>query len=295
MTQLVNTKQENVTPDVMNMLMQYTNMFAEASIVPNHYRGRKGDIFIAVQTAHRMNLDPMMVMQGTYVIHGNLAMGSAFAISLANSSGLLKSGITYKIEGSGENLRVTAKAIFKSTDEEISYSIGMKEAKGEGWTKNPKYQTLPELMLRYKAATLLIRTHMPQVLNGMHTVEELKDVQASKSVKEVVSNNNAQNLEQGTEKVKNRLESFLGDEDEKAAANVIEHTEDVLEVSLNSDIEQLKQLISTHSVPESTLEKWCEAASVATIEELPDDKIARCIEYINNKFTQVSLEVKNTC
>lgn len=147
MTQLVNTKQENVTPEVMNMLMQYTNMFAEASIVPDHYRGRKGDIFIAVQTAYRMNLDPMMVMQGTYVLHGKLGMSSSFAISLANSSGLLKSGITYKIEGKGEELRVTAKAILKSSEEEISYSIGMEEAKAEGWTKNLKYQSLPELML----------------------------------------------------------------------------------------------------------------------------------------------------
>ena len=47
----------------MNMLMQYTEMFAEASIVPDHYRGKKGDIFIAIQTAHRLNLDPMSVMQ----------------------------------------------------------------------------------------------------------------------------------------------------------------------------------------------------------------------------------------
>ena len=88
-TTAINNQQLSMTPDVMKMLMQYTNMFAEASIIPDHYRGRKGDIFIAVQTAHRMNLDPMAVMQGTYVIHGKLGMTSAFAISLANTSGLL--------------------------------------------------------------------------------------------------------------------------------------------------------------------------------------------------------------
>ena len=43
---------------------------------------------------------------------------------------------------------------------------------------------LPELMLRYRAAILLIRTHIPQVINGMHTVEELKDVEVSKTIKE---------------------------------------------------------------------------------------------------------------
>ena len=34
-------------------------------------------------------------------------------------------------------------------------------------------------MLRYRAATLLIRTHSPEVLNGLQTREELEDVAAA--------------------------------------------------------------------------------------------------------------------
>lgn len=55
----------------------------------------------------------------------------------------------------------------------------MKEATADGWTKNPKYQSLPELMLRYRAATLLIRTHAPEVMNGMQGIEELEDIRAA--------------------------------------------------------------------------------------------------------------------
>ena len=64
MSQLVKAQsQETITPEIMQMLLQCTELFASADIVPDHYRGNKGNIFIAVQAAHRMNLDPMMMMR----------------------------------------------------------------------------------------------------------------------------------------------------------------------------------------------------------------------------------------
>jgi hypothetical protein len=228
-----------------------------------------------------MNLDPMMVMQGTYVVHGKLGMVSSFAISLANSSGLLESGISYEIEGSGADLRVTAKAMLKSSGKEISYSIGMKEARAEGWTKNPKYQTLPELMLRYRAATLLIRTHIPQVLNGMHMVEEIRDVQASttKTVRE------EQKVETATPH--SQLDSFLEqcESDEKLETLTIE----------SSRVEELQQLIASKHVSDETVEKWCQAGGVGTLAELSEDKLVACLEFVRKKEIQASVEAKKTC
>lgn len=169
--------------EMMEKALKFSEIMAQADIIPTHYRGKPANVFIAVQSALRMNLDPMQIMQNTFVISGKLGMVTAFAISLANQSGLFDSGIRYRIDGSGEDLKVTAYTNLKKTGEEISYTITMKEARAEGWTKNAKYQSLPELMLRYRAATLLIRTHVPEVLNGMHMVEEIEDtVIATKDV-----------------------------------------------------------------------------------------------------------------
>ena len=166
----------------MEKAHKFACIMAESDIIPSHYRGKPANTFIAVQTAYRMNLDPMQVMQNTFVVSGKLGMTSAFAISLANSSGLFEGGIRYRVEGSDDHLRVTAFTNLKGTGEEISYTIGMREATLENWTKNPKYKTLPELMLRYRAATLLIRTHAPEVLNGMHMVEEMEDINLARDV-----------------------------------------------------------------------------------------------------------------
>ena len=197
-------------------------------------------------------------------------MNSSFAISLANSSGLLKSGISYDIIGSGDSLQVRAKTILKSSGEEISYIIGMAEAKAEGWTKNPKYKIMPELMLRYRAATLLIRTHIPQVLNGMHMVDEIQDVQAaSNSVKEV------QEEIKVADTPADRLDYFL----EQVEADEKQETLTIA----TSKADELKALVASKNVPDETVTKWCQAANVEKLEQLPEDKLVACVEWLKEK------------
>jgi hypothetical protein len=50
-------------------------------------------------------------------------------------------------------------------------------AKLEGWTRNSKYQSMPELMLRNRAATFFGRQYIPDLLLGVQTSEEVVDIQ----------------------------------------------------------------------------------------------------------------------
>lgn len=248
--------------DAMDKAYKFACIMAKSDIVPSHYRGKPENTFIAVQTAYRMNLDPMQVMQNTYVVSGKLGMVSSFAISLANQSGLFDSGIRYRIEGKGEDLKVTAFANLKKTGEEISYTITMREAIAENWTKNPKYRTLPELMLRYRAATLLIRTHAPEVFNGMHMVEEIEDVViATKDVTPKVQS------------ISDKLDLVLDDSKEL-----------YMEEVTNDTLAELLELIKLHNVPSQVIEKWCSKAGVQSIVDLDEDKQLACLEYINKQY-----------
>lgn len=298
MGQLVRNTTQGSSIEAMDKLLKYSEILAESTIIPAHYKGNKGDIFVAVQTAYRMNLDPMMVMQGTYVIQGKLGMTSAFAISLANSSGLFVGGIRYRIQELGEdiegsvefynngtkdkktvqfsNIQVTAYTNLKSNGEEISYTIGMKEAIAEGWTTKAgnKYQSLPELMLRYRAATLLIRTHTPEVINGMHMTEELEDVQSAKTMRTVESPVTQ------TNKAASLLDSFL--EVEEIIADTIEEGKilEALPAIHNDNCLMLHGLIAQHNISQELVSKWCDAGGVTTLEELDNNKVQSCIDYI---------------
>jgi hypothetical protein len=56
--------------------------------------------------------------------------------------------------------------------------ITLEMAKAEGWsTKNgSKWLTMPELMLRYRAAAFFARLYAPDITLGMMTAEEVSDV-----------------------------------------------------------------------------------------------------------------------
>ena len=278
--------------EMMDKAYKFATIMAKSDIIPEHYRGKPENVFIAVQTAYRMNLDPMLVMQNTFTISGKLGMNSTFAISLANSSGLFIGGIRYKVKTLDENIegevtfynngtkdkkkvqfsniQVTAYTNLKSNGEEISYTIGMKEAIAEGWTTKAgnKYQSLPTLMLSYRAATLLIRTHAPEVMNGMHVVEEIEDVQAS--VRDVTPK--AQTLSA-------KLDELINEQVQEVKEIVT-----LVEKPNPEKLQELSELVLTHNISDELIGKWCSKAGVSSITELDNSKIELCISYINSQY-----------
>lgn len=248
--------------DMMERAYKFAEIMAASDIVPVHYRNKPANVFIVVQSACRMNIDPYLMMQNTYVNNGTLAMRANFAISLANRSGILDSIIRYRVTGEGKDLQVTAYANLKNTDEEISFTITMKQAELEGWTRNSKYKTLPELMLMYRSATLLIRTHIPESLNGLHVVEEIEDVTTS------------QNIPTRIQSINTKLDHLL-------SPQVIEDDKPYLE---------LITLIGHYGVSEELQQKWCDKAGVKYISELTDEQIAECIKVIEKKYVATEIE-----
>jgi hypothetical protein len=122
--------------------------------------------------AEQLGEHPMLLFQEISVINGRPNTSARFAISRANKSGLLQGPITWKSKGQGEALEVTASAVLRETGEVLTATVTMREAVADGWTRNPKYKSIPEQMLRWRAATRLINLYMPEVLFGLGVREE---------------------------------------------------------------------------------------------------------------------------
>lgn len=163
---------------------QEAQYLAQSSLLPKHFASQPANVLIALEYAKQLStatraLSPISVMQNLYVVHGNCGLSSKFMIALANSSGKLDHPIRYRKEP-GENFSVTAYS--KVDGEEISYTVDMKMATAEGWTKNPKYNSMPELMLSYRAASFLIRTYIPEVVMGLQTDDDVRDMEPIQAV-----------------------------------------------------------------------------------------------------------------
>lgn len=162
------------------------NMFSQSNLVPNNFKGDIGSCLIALNMANRMGADPLQVMQSLYIVHGKPSFSSAFLIACFNRCGRF-STIRYRMQGTKgkDNWGCVAYSTELATGElveGVEVTIGM--AKAEGWwskkdrngNETSKWQTMPELMLRYRAATFLIRSVAPDIALGFPTTEEAIDI-----------------------------------------------------------------------------------------------------------------------
>jgi len=156
-------------------------VFAQSSLVPEHMRNLP-NCMIALQIAKRLNEDPLTVMQNIFIVNGRPGWYVQYLIARVNSSGILKGRITWTVDTIEGVLTVTARGTLADTGEVISASTDMKMANDEHWTKNPKYKSMPEHMLRWRSAAMLIRLYMPEVTLGIPTVEELETLPKMRDV-----------------------------------------------------------------------------------------------------------------
>lgn len=160
-------------------------MFSKSSLVPDAYRGvnNLGNCIIAIELASRIKMSPFMAMQNLNTIKGKPSWSSVFLIAALNTCGRFKP-LKFKMEGKIGTMERTCLAYTSEIDsDEILEGpiVSMEMAKKEGWIdKNgSKWQTMPELMLRYRAASFFSRLYAPEISMGMQTTEEIKDVDPS--------------------------------------------------------------------------------------------------------------------
>lgn len=173
-------------------LMDMAQVLAKSTILPIQYQNRPENVFIALDMASRMGVSPLVVAQNLYVINGKPSFsGSAIASMIRSNQNFRNVELHYVgTEGkddwgayvTAENVR-TGKTIKGAT-----VTIGI--AKKEGWyTKSgSKWQTIPEIMLAYRAYAWFGRVYCPELLMGLQTTEEVQDVDGGKPESSVVTN-----------------------------------------------------------------------------------------------------------
>ena len=116
-------------------------------------------------------------MQNLNIIHGRPTWSAQFISSQIMGCGRFEN-FDYLVKGEGETLEVQCVAK-RVEDQKIvkGTPVSMRMARLEGWTKNSKYTSMPELMLRNRAATFFGRQYIPDLLLGVQTSEEVVDIQ----------------------------------------------------------------------------------------------------------------------
>lgn len=160
------------------LALRHAKMYAASTLVPVSYQGEGNvaNVMIAVNMAKRIGCDPLQVMQSLHVVNGKPGWSSQFLIACFNTCGRY-APISYRFNQDKTACRACSKIL--ATGEEIEgTAVSIEMAKAEGWyqKKGSKWQTMPEQMLRYRAAAFLIRATAPELGLGMYTKSELEDI-----------------------------------------------------------------------------------------------------------------------
>lgn len=224
---------------------------SESNFVPAAYKGNIGDCVIAVEIACRLQILPLTVMQNLCVVKGNPTWKAKFLIGCVNTCGRYTTldyrfsidgqvgEVLYKtwVKGSDgknrevqkpfenpglDNLVCVAYATEKSTGRElVSPPVSIRMAVCEGWYNKDgsKWPTMPELMLRYRAASYWVSSFAPEMAMGFRTTEEVQDIvdvdyeEIHDNIPALKPKPTASSMENAKEKLRNRSsKKTTGDE-----------------------------------------------------------------------------------
>lgn len=158
---------------------------------------------IAIELAGRIDASPIMVAQNLYVVQNRPGWSSQFIIAAINACGKFsplrfsltdpepeesvpvqivewqnRQKVTKTIQEKIKNRTCIAWVVERATGERLEGPpVSLKMAAVEGWLSKDgsKWKTMPDVMLRYRAAAFFGRLYAPDLLMGIRSVDEIKD------------------------------------------------------------------------------------------------------------------------
>ncbi len=195
------------------LLQRQAKLLSQCSMLPDNFKSNIPDCAIALEMSARMGyaVSPLLILQSIVTIHGKPTFEAKFVIGLLKSrcgyrrfdyemSGKVgdagevrrtqkvgkdgkplvdkKGNYIYDNEIIREGRTCLAYAIDRDGNRVEGVPISMAMAKVEGWydKSGSKWQTMPELMLRYRAATFFKNIHCPEITMGFRTSDEAMDI-----------------------------------------------------------------------------------------------------------------------
>ena len=162
--------------NAFDLACRMAKAFSESTIVPKAYQGNISNCLIALEMAGRIGTSPMMVMQNLYIVNGTPSWSSQFIVAMINNSKKYKTELQFELTGEGDSLACTAYTFDYEGRKVSGPTITMEMAKAEGWVQKngSKWKTMPEVMIRYRAASFFGRINCPDMIMGIYTEDEVQ-------------------------------------------------------------------------------------------------------------------------
>jgi hypothetical protein len=189
MSTLVKTTAYSIEPTNFKELKEYAELIANSGMVPASFKGKSGDVLVAIQMGSELGLKPMQSLQNIAVINGRPSVWGDAALAIAQAHPAYE-WIDEQCDG------VTASCTVKRKGEEpYTVTFSQEQAKKAGlWGKAGPWTQYPTRMLQVRARGFCLRDKFPDALKGLITAEEARDYQSEEKLKFVNQSKGAEGL-----------------------------------------------------------------------------------------------------
>ncbi len=168
-----------------NQSLAMAQTLSKSEIIPQSYKGKPADCLIAIDIANRLGLSPAIVMQNSQCVRGNFTWkGSACKAMIDGCGRYQKTRYVYVGEEGKDSYGCYLEAIDNDGDIIKGVPVTIAMAKKEGWYNKDgsKWQTMSDLMLKYRAAAFFMRTECASIAMGFLTKEEVEDIYGKQTI-----------------------------------------------------------------------------------------------------------------
>lgn len=169
------TKTFSLTPTSLDEALRYSEMLASSNFVPNSFKGKPGDILVAVQMGAGLGLPPMAALQNIAVINGKPCIWGDAMLAICQNHPKHRSIHEEYIEDEKGNHKAVC-TIVRGDEQPYSVAFSVQDAKDAGlWGKVGPWKSYPKRMLQMRARGFALRDKFADGLNGLITREEAED------------------------------------------------------------------------------------------------------------------------
>jgi hypothetical protein len=164
---------------MFNLSYKMAGFLSQSDLIPQAYKGNVGNCLIAIDISNRMGLSPMAVMQNSQVVRGKFSWTGSACKAMIDGCGRFRKPTVYREVGTEGT---DSWGFYLEGEDKFGEIIKgpvvtVQLAKDENWySRNPKWRSLQEIMLKYRAAAFFMRTECAGLAMGFLTSEENEDI-----------------------------------------------------------------------------------------------------------------------
>ena len=266
MTNIVGVKNTfSLTPSSLKEAMEYAQIIANSTMVPKNYQGKPGDILVAVQMGAELGLKPIQALQNIAVINGRPSVYGDALLALVQAHPSFED----VKEAFDEKTNTAFCTVKRKNQDEYTVSFSSEDAKKAGlWGKAGPWSQYPKRMLQMRARSFALRDKFADALSGLIMAEEAQDYS---TISDVTPK---------TQTLNSKLDELINDQVQEVKEVVTP-----VEKANPEKLQELGALVLTHNISDEIISRWCNKAGVSSINELDNNKIELCINYINTQYS----------